>query len=75
MDYGREVINLLNSFPNKRFKMRHFVDYINNSPTPKERDRIRQQVRRVLELMEDLGTVTIERPDKQGGDSWYRLTR
>ena len=68
MKHAKEVIELMSSFPDKHFKMRHIVSYVRSECQHSSA----RQIRRVLAALEEVGSVKVNRPRKSGGDSTYK---
>ena len=62
----------MGAFPGREFKMAQIIRYINPTPTPKERNAINSAVVRVLQALEDNGTIVITRPVSNGGYATYQ---
>lgn len=75
MKYASEVIDLLGAHPQRDFRMMEIVNYILGSGTNrKQRESARKAVKRVLEAMEESGSITkMPSPYERGGYSTYRI--
>jgi hypothetical protein len=74
MKHAREVIELLSPYPGRRFKMIEIVRYVCGSsrPSPKEWERLRKGIRRVLDELEEMGSVARDNPGRAGGYATYQ---
>lgn len=69
MKYAKEVIDLLAAYPGRRFRMIQIVRHVadGHPRNPKEWERIRKGVRRVLDSLEESGQVEREQSDAHTG--------
>lgn len=71
MKYAKEVIELLEPYPGRHFRMGDIVRYVAPHATGHERQRVRKGVLRVLESLVDSGHVRIEPAVRRGGFATY----
>ncbi|AWB32365.1 hypothetical protein DBV39_00065 [Orrella marina] len=72
MKYAREVIDLMAAYPGRRFKIRQIVNHAAPWATPRQRQSIREGVRRVVLSLEENGQVCSTRSQVcNGGDAEY----
>lgn len=71
MKYASEVIDLLAAYPNRAFKMIQIVRHVadGHPESPKEWERVRKGVRRVLDSLEESGQVRSNRIGATNGGS------
>lgn len=72
MKYASEVISLLASYPNTKFRMVHVVNHIDRKAKGGARLRIRVGALRALKALEEHGQVQICGPDARGGCALYQ---
>ena len=73
MKYAKEVIDLLGAHPGREFRMIQIVRHVadGHPSSPAQWERVRKGVRRVLDSMEDTGTVG--RRDSLSGTGGFSL--
>lgn len=74
MKFAREVIELLEPYPGREFKMAHIVRYVTNGRalSLKERRAMRKCVLRVVAALAESGTVVVRPPlPVRGGPAFY----
>ena len=71
MKYAREVIDLLASYPGRRFRMRQIINHVAPRATGRRLAVVRTGVWRVLQALEESGQVQIIRPDENGSHAEY----
>jgi len=64
MKYAHEVMGLMRPYPGLRFKLIEIVRYVsgNETPTAKEWERIRKSIRRLLDELEEMGSIHRNEP-------------
>jgi hypothetical protein len=69
LKYAKEVIDLLAAYPGRGFKMIQIVRHVadGHPRDPKEWERIRKGVRRVLDSLEESGQVECQQSDAHTG--------
>lgn len=70
MKYADEVIELLSTYPNKTFRVRTIVNYIN--PRKEEKRSVTRQVQRVLDGLAETGSIEVKAREKLGAGAEYK---
>ncbi|HBP27930.1 MAG TPA: hypothetical protein DD666_00760 [Advenella kashmirensis] len=76
MKYAKEVLGLFTSFPATEFRMKELVNHVGkgSGSTEQEKKAARKAIARVLEAMEDSGSLIKNPPAVgNGGYATYRL--
>lgn len=71
MKYAHEVIELLAPYPGRQFRMAEIVRYVAPQAAGADRQRVRNGVLRVLESLEEHGSVEITPAASRGGFATY----
>ena len=72
MRYAREVINLMAAYPGRQFRMAQLVNSIAGSRAEhKERKAVKMGVYRVLQQLQEAGSIEITSPDGRGASALY----
>lgn len=71
MKYAKEVIELLEPYPGRHFRMGDIVRYVAPRAAGPDRQRVRNGVLRVLESLAESGHVEIEPAGRRGGFATY----
>jgi len=73
LKYGREVIELMEAYPGRRWRMIEIVRQCagGRQPAAAEWERMRKSVRRVLEQLQGSGHITIDAPQGNGAYASY----
>ena len=75
MRYGKEVIDLISAFPGREWCMAELVTYIVGVHADRRaRMSVRRQVLRVMEELEQTGTVKVIPQEARGGTALYVWT-
>lgn len=73
MKWAKEVIELMSAYPSREFRMIEIVRYCCPNPKDqKERRAVHRGVHRVVEGLQDTGSVTVGRASRNGGYGTYR---
>jgi hypothetical protein len=71
MLYGRQVIELLEPYPGRKFVMREIIRSINPRAGAMERQAIKIAVQRVIAALNTQGKIDVVKPMKNGGTGSY----
>lgn len=71
MKYADKIIELLAHHPDRDFRMREIIRYINPHPLPKERNAMRVAVSRVLIELVDYGQIIMK--SHKSGERGYAM--
>ena len=71
MKYAHEVMDLLAPYPGRHFRMAEIVRYVAPQAAGQERQRVRNGVLRVLESLQEHGSIEIEPAATRGGFATY----
>jgi len=72
LKYADRIIGLMGAFPGREWRMGEIVRYVEPGSARKDRNRVRQGVLRVLDMLCEAGSV-IRRPSvmERGAPVWY----
>ncbi|WP_238925066.1 hypothetical protein [Achromobacter insuavis] len=71
MKYAKEVMDLMAAYPGRRFRMQDLVRYVDPRVSGNDRHRVRTGIMRVLDQLEDAGTVEKQGADARGSFALY----
>jgi len=69
--YAKEVMDLMAAYPGRQFRMQELVRYVDPRAVGNDRHRIRTGVQRVLDQLEDAGTLDKQEAGERGSFALY----
>lgn len=71
MKYASEVIDLMECYPGREFRMAQIVNYVSPGAVGAGRQRVRNGVARVLSFLHESGQVEVTPSERRGSGAAY----